>query len=90
PFYEFTTGTEENKFKFFIEATSRKILYEAIPSSISKKQVNNVLTFLFIYFLFFALVSFFIKIPILSFFLTAIISIGISPFVVNYAQRRFS
>lgn len=89
PFYEFTIGTEENKLKFYIEATEGKIFFEGIPSSISKKQVNRVLSFLFLYFVFFALLSFLVKPPALSFFITLAISVAVSPFVTGFVLRKY-
>lgn len=89
PFYEFVTGTEESKLKFYVEATEGKIFFEGIPTSISKKQVNRVLSFLFLYFIFFALFSFLVKPPHLSFFITLAIYAAVSPFVVAFVLRKF-
>lgn len=90
PFYEFTTGFEVNKLKFYIEATEGRIFFEAIPASISQKQVNKVLLFLFLYFIFFGLLSFSVKTPLFSFFITLVIYAAVSPFVVSFVLRKFS
>lgn len=89
PFYEYTVDKSENKLIFYVEATSGKILYSPLPSSISKKQVKKVLSFIFIYFFLFSALSFFIKPPVLSFFITLIVSLTLSIFVVDFVMRKF-
>lgn len=90
PFYEYTVGSSENKLIFYIDATSGRIFYSPLPSSISKRQVKKVLSFIFIYFFIFSALSFFIKPPFLSFFITLILSLTLSFFVVDLVMRKFN
>jgi len=88
PFYIYESESTTIKTKFFIEATAGKIYFEKIPESISKNQVNKVVSFLFVYFFFFATISYFLKPPLFSFFLTLAISLTASYFITESIMRK--
>ena len=88
PFYEFTFGIKEEKKRCFINAVSKAKFLDNLPLSFSQNQANKVTLLLIVYFLIFSALSFLIKPPLAAFFLTAVISIIVSPILANYLEKN--